>query len=113
MTKSSSERTHLRMWFNKIPPQRNAVISDAPGMEQRNSAIQRIKEIGREEWKELSGYHIRSKSEVNMHRFKVAIFRKIELEKTRDETEKIEVELKSKVLNKFFTLGMPKSRKIA
>jgi len=39
----------------KIPPQRNAVISDAAGMEQRNLAIQRIEIIGREKWKEHVG----------------------------------------------------------
>lgn len=95
----------------KIPPQRNAVVSDAPGMEQRNSAIQSIKKFGREKWKEMSGYHIRSKSEVNMYRYKVAFSEK--LSSRKPETEKIEVELKSKILNKFVTLGMPKSRKIA
>ena len=95
----------------KIPPQRNAVVSDALGMEQRNSAIQSIKKFGREKWKEMSGYHIRSKSEVNMYRYKVAFSEK--LSSRKPETEKIEVELKSKILNKFVTLGMPKSRKIA
>ena len=97
--------------LQKIPLQKNAVISDAPGMEQRNSAIQSIMEIGREKWKERSGYHIRSKSEVNMYRFKVEFSEK--LSSRKPETEKIEVELKSKILNKFVTLGMPKSRKIA
>jgi len=59
----------------------------------------------------MSGYHIRSKSEVNMYRYKVAFSEK--LSSRKPETEKIEVELKSKILNKFVTLGMPKSRKIA
>ncbi|BAQ66412.1 hypothetical protein [Geminocystis sp. NIES-3709] len=36
----------------------------------RNKNIERIKEIGRKEWKEESGYHRRSISETTMFRLK-------------------------------------------
>jgi hypothetical protein len=94
-----------------IPPQENAVISEVIGLEQRNEAIKRIKEVGRQKWKEELGYHNRSKSEVNMFRYKTIFTEKLNSRKIKN--EKREVELKCKILNKYAELGMPKSYKIA
>lgn len=52
-----------------IPPQKNAQKwSDMDG--DRNKNIDRIKEIGKKEWKQESGYHRRSISETTMFRLK-------------------------------------------
>lgn len=97
--------------IQNIPPQLNAVILDMPEMEQRNTAILTIKDIGREKWKEQTGYHIKSKSEVDMYRYNKAFTEKMSSRKP--ENEKIEVEVKCKILNKHVALGMPKSQKVA
>lgn len=100
--------THI---IQLIPPQKNAVISADGKMEQRNKAINRIAEIGREKWKEEVGYHIRSKSEVNMFRYKIVFTEKMKSRKTK--FEETEVKIKSKILNKFVDIGMPISIKVS
>ncbi|MFZ1703108.1 MAG: IS5 family transposase [Saprospiraceae bacterium] len=94
-----------------IPPRKNAIISTEDKLDQRNDAINRIAEIGREKWKEEVGYHIRSKSEVNMFRYKIIFTEKMKSRKTR--FEETEVKIKSKILNKFVELGMPMSVKVS
>jgi hypothetical protein len=100
--------THI---IQLIPPQKNAVISADDNMDQRNKAIKRIAEIGREKWKEEVGYHIRSKSEVNMFRYKIIFTEKMKSRKTK--FEETEVKIKSKILNKFVDIGMPTSIKVS
>ncbi len=95
-----------------IPPRRDGVVhEDEPKLKHRNATIKRIKEIGREEWKKEVKYHIRSKSEVNMYRYK-AIFGQ-RLKARKKDFEECEIRIKSKILNQFVELGMPKSYKVA
>lgn len=94
-----------------IPPQKNAVLSTDEKMNQRNEAIKSIEELGREKWKKEIGYHIRSKSEVNMFRYKMAFTEKMSSRNPKNEIT--EVNLKCKILNKFVAIGMPKSVKVA
>ena len=64
-------RKHLpETTIQLIPPRNNAVVSKEKdsALRQRDAAIERIKEIGRKEWKKETGYHKRSLSEVNMFR---------------------------------------------
>ena len=92
-----------------IPPRRDAAHSKGktPQYDQRDPAIERIKQIGRAQWKQEVGYHIRSKSEVNMYRFKRAFGEKLSARKFP--FEQTEIRIKSKILNRFLELGMPKS----
>lgn len=95
-----------------IPPRKDGVIhKKKAALGQRNKAIERIEEIGRAEWKKEVGYHIRSKSEVNMYRYKVIFGQKLKARKSA--FEDCEIRIKSKILNKFVELGMPKSYKVA
>ncbi len=57
------------------------------------------------------GYHIRSLSEVNMYRFK-KIFT-LQLKSRKPEYEEAEIRIKSKILNKFVEIGMPKSFRVS
>ena len=113
------DKTRMRKELSKqnikqiIPPQRNAVITKKPdvGMQSRNEAIKRIKEIGRKKWKQEIGYHKRSLAEVAMFRYKTIIGDKISSRKF--ENEKIEVRIGCKILNKLTALGMPVSIKVS
>ena len=95
-----------------IPPRRDGADSKGKNeaYHQRDPAIRRIKDIGRTQWKIEIGYHIRSKSEVNMYRYKRAFGEKMSSRKM--DFEKTEVMIKSKILNQFVELGMPNSFKV-
>jgi len=95
-----------------IPPQRNAVVCDGEDdhLKQRDQAIKRIKEVGRQQWKKEVGYHRRSLSQVNMYRYKTIFGDKL---KAREpQYEENEVRVKCRILNQFVAIGMPKSYKI-
>lgn len=97
-----------------IPPQENAVLSSkwgGPILEQRDTSIKRIKEIGREDWKKECGYHIRSLSEVNMYRYKKIFGASMNARKNK--YEQAEVKIKCKILNAFIGMGMPISYKVS
>lgn len=97
-----------------IPPNTKAVLSKkwhGPVLEQRDLAVTRMKEIGREEWKKESGYHIRSLSEVNMYRYKKRFGGSINARKPK--YEQAEVKIKCKILNAFVGIGMPISYKVS
>lgn len=96
-----------------IPPRRDAADSKGktPEYEQRDKVVRRIKKTSRKEWKKQVGYHIRSKSEVNMYRYKTVFGEKMNARKMV--YEKTEVKIKSKILNQFVELGMPISYRVA
>jgi hypothetical protein len=96
-----------------IPPQHNAIVSksEAPDFYQWDKAILRIEKVGREEWKKEKGYHIRSKSEVNMFRYKKVFGGQMKARKAP--YENAEIQIKCKILNQFVEIGMPDSYKVA
>lgn len=98
-----------------IPPQKNAKIrrhGNADGSPcARDENLRRIREIGREQWKEEIGYHRRSIAENAMFRFKT-IFGDVIASRIFD-NQKTEVLLKCKILNKMTSLGMPDSYVVA
>lgn len=103
--------------LQKIPPPCNAVVQVATAkalvpqyLSQRNQAVERIKEIGRKEWKKEIGYHRRSLAETTMFRYKVIFGEKAS--SRVEENQRTEVNIKCKILNKFTSIGMPKSVKI-
>lgn len=103
--------------LQKIPPSCKAVIKVAtekapvpPYLAQRNQAVERIKEVGRKEWKQEMGYHRRSLVETAMFRYKVIFGDKVS--SRIEENQRTEVNIKCNILNKFTSIGMPKSVKI-
>src|SRR3990170_2285711 len=93
-----------------IPPRRNAKIWQHGNSGERpltrDVAIREIRQRGRRQWKERIGYHRRSLSETAMYRIKSCFgdhLKNREIENQRTETR-----LRSKILNKFTRLGLPK-----
>lgn len=106
----------------KIPPPCNAVVKTGTAkvpipeyLVQRNQAIERIKEVGSEDgsplrWKKEIGYHRRSLVETTMFRYKMIFGDKAT--SRVEETQITEASIKCKILNKFTTIGMPKTIRI-
>lgn len=98
-----------------IPPQKNARIwrqGHTKGERlPRDENLRRIRAVGRNRWKEESGYHRRSIAETTMFRLKT-----IFTDKVRARTEavqRVELLLRAKALNLMTALGMPDSYVVA
>ena len=93
-----------------IPPRRNAKIKQHGNAHQtplvRDEAIRSIREVGRKQWKKDIGYHRRSLAETAMYRMKCCFGDKLKNRKLPN--QRAEVRIRSKVLNRFTQLGMPR-----
>ena len=93
-----------------IPPRRDAKIkrhgnTKGPSLP-RDVAIRDIRRLGRKHWKEKIGYHRRSLSETAMYRIKCCFGNWL---KNRElPNQQTEVRLRSKILNHFTRLGLPR-----
>ena len=93
-----------------IPPQHNAKIKQhgnaAAQPLPRDEAIRGIQRHGRSRWKREIGYHRRSLAETAMYRIKTCFGNVL---KNRElHNQRTEARLRSKILNKFTELGLPK-----
>lgn len=79
-------------------------------MFQRDQAIEIITRVDRATWKKSVKYHIRSKAEVNMFRYKTIFGDHVKSRKLVN--QKNEVSINCKILNKFAQIGLPESKKI-
>ena len=98
-----------------IPPRENAKIwqhgnSNSPPLA-RDENLRRIRQVGRAQWKEEISYHRRSIAENGMYRFKT-IFGS-SLSARNFNTQRTEVLVKCKVLNKLTDIGMPDTHVVA
>jgi hypothetical protein len=94
-----------------IPPRKDAAFWEEDGMQNtphpRNENLERIQQIGRQEWKQESGYHRRSLAETGMFRFKTIFGNQLQ---ARSDAQQItEVRIKVAALNRMTHLGMPDS----
>jgi hypothetical protein len=93
-----------------IPPRHDAKIkrhgnTKGPSLP-RDVAIRDIRRLGRKRWKEEIGYHRRSLSETAMYRIKCCFGNQL---KNRElPNQRTEARLRSKILNHFTRLGLPK-----
>lgn len=98
-----------------IPPRKGAAIRPPPRIKDppptRGAAVARIAEIGRKAWKEETSYHRRSLAETAMSRYKTIIGPGLKA-RTFDR-QQVEVALAVRCINRFTSLGMPVSVKIA
>lgn len=100
-----------------IPPKKTARPQrkeKLPCLEERDKAINRIKELGEEgraHWKKEIGYHRRSRVETFMFRYKTIMGDRLSARKWKNQAT--EVQIKLDVLNRMTELGMPKSFKVA
>jgi hypothetical protein len=93
-----------------IPPRRNAKItqhgnSGLPPLA-RDAAIREIRRRGRRAWKQRVGYHRRSLSETAMQRMKCCFGDRLKNHLIKN--QRTETRLRSKILNHFTHLGLPK-----
>ena len=93
-----------------IPPRRNAKISQHGNSKgpplSRDAAIREIRRHGRRRWKQRVGYHRRSLSETAMYRMKCCFGDR--LKNRLLPNQQTESRLRSKILNRFTSLGLPK-----
>lgn len=99
-----------------IPPPKTARLqrkTQIAGLEERDRAIRRIKELGEEGralWKKEIGYHRRSRIETCMSRYKRILGDR--LNARIEKTQFTEVMIKLDILNRMMDLEMPKSYKV-
>jgi hypothetical protein len=89
----------------KLNPKPSAALGE------RNRNIRLIRELGRREWHNSSGYSKRSPVENIMYRYKTIIGRSM-----RSRTlggQRVKVQLASKILNTMARLGMPHCYRVA
>ena len=98
-----------------IPPRRNARLSrakDPPAFRaERDAVLRRIKDEGRYPWRTSSGATRQSLAENAVSRFKALVG--AALASRTLERQQVEALVKSQVLNRMATLGMPKSERIS
>ena len=88
----------------RAPPRDNAQYWEEG--HPRNNAVFMMHQIGLAQWKENSGYHLRSLAETAMYRFKQLMGDK--LKGRQFNSQHTETMIKVKAINKMTGLGMPK-----
>ncbi|HIK17947.1 MAG TPA: hypothetical protein IGS53_22030 [Leptolyngbyaceae cyanobacterium M33_DOE_097] len=76
----------------------------------RNQVLERIDQVGRQQWKQASGYHRCSLAETTLFRFK-PIFGAT-LRRRLFDNQAVELFLKCAALNRMIQLGKPDSYKV-
>ena len=90
-----------------IPPQVRARVRSGPEFGDRNAAVLRGREVGREEWKKEASYHRRSLAETAMMRLKTIFSDKLKAREWRRQATELRV--RCAALNRMTSLGMPQS----
>ncbi|MBD6621269.1 IS5 family transposase [Komarekiella sp. 'clone 1'] len=97
-----------------IPPRSNAKIHQYGNSKAlphpRDENLRRMRQIGRQQWKQESGYHRRSLSETAMFRLKIIFGGK--LRRRFFENQAVELFLQCAALNRMIQLGKPDSYKV-
>jgi hypothetical protein len=91
-----------------ISPRKNAKMwkPDTPGARARNEAVRASKYLGRALWRNLTGYHRRSRVETKMHCVKLLGQRLA----ARDFDRQVaEIQIRAAILNGFTALGIPRT----
>lgn len=93
--------------------QKNAVkdTKDRTYMAQRDEDLEIIEQVGKEEWKVLSGYHQRSLAETFMFRYKVILGDHLRCRKLENQTT--EAKLGARILNQMLQVAKPQSQRVA
>ena len=90
-----------------IPPKRRARVRGGPEFSDRDAAVRRGREVGRDEWKKESGYHRRSLVETAMMRLKTIFSDKLKSREWR--RQEAELRVRCAAMNRMTSLGMPRS----
>jgi hypothetical protein len=90
-----------------IPPKKGARVRAIPHFKDRDEAVARSRQVGKDQWKKEAGYHRRSLVETAMMRIKTIFSERLKArEWKRQETE---LRLRCAALNRMTSLGMPQS----
>jgi Transposase DDE domain len=98
---------HARGARSVIPPQARARVRSGPEFGDRNAAVLRGREVGRDEWKKEAGHHRRSLAETAMMRLKTIFSEKLKAREWR--RQESELRLRCAALSRMTSLGMPLS----
>lgn len=95
-----------------IPPRKNAKLwkPDTPGARARNEAVRSSKYLGRALWRQVTGYHRRSRVETKMHCVKLLGQR---LSARDFDRQVAEIQIRAAILNGFTALGIPRTVAVA
>ena len=97
-----------------IPPRRDAHIwqhgNCAAPPHPRDENLRRIRQVGRQQWKQESGYHRRSLAETAVFRFKTIFGDHLSARELA--RQKTEARIKCAALNRMTHLGMPDSYRV-
>jgi len=98
----------------KVPPRQDAKIWQHGNCQAaphpRDENLRYIRKHGRKKWNRDCGYHRRSLAETAVFRYKRVVGEKLTTRKI--ETQRTEVRIGGKVLNRMTTLGRPNSQKL-
>jgi hypothetical protein len=98
---------HARGARSVILPQKRARVRSGPEFRDRNAAVSRGREVGRDEWKKEAGYHRRSLAETAMMRMKTIFSDRLKAREWR--RQETELRVRCAVMNQMTSLGMPRS----
>jgi hypothetical protein len=98
---------HARGARAVIPPKKRARVRGGPEFRDRDAAVLRGREVGRDEWKREAGYHRRSLAETAMLRLKTLFSDRLKAREWR--RQETELRLRCAALNRMTSLGMPRS----
>lgn len=98
---------HARGARSVIPPQVRARVRVGVEFRDRNAAVLRGREVGRDEWKKEAGYHRRSLAETAMMRLKTIFSGKLKAREWRRQVTELRV--RCATMNRMTRLGMPQS----
>jgi hypothetical protein len=89
-----------------IPPRKNAKLwkPDTPGAKAQNEAVRSSKYLGRALWRQVTGYHRRSRVETKMLCVKLLGQR---LSARDFDRQVAEIQIRAAILNGFTALGIP------
>lgn len=95
-----------------VPPSRTAIESgdNTPADQARNSAVRRIREVGRRQWRKESGHHQQARAENTFFRYERLLGGRL---RARDSVGRnVEARVACDILNRMLELGAAKSRSI-
>lgn len=98
---------HAKGARSVVPPQVRARVRGGPEFVERNAAVLRGREVGRNEWKKEAGYHRRGLAETAMLRLKTIFSDKLKAREWRRQVTELRV--RCAALNRMTGLGMPRS----
>ena len=90
-----------------IPPKKRARVRGGPEFRDRDAAVLRGREVGRDQWKREAGYHRRSLAETAMMRLKTIFSDKLKAREWR--RQEAELRVRCAALNRMTSLGVPQS----